>query len=90
LYNLLKLAEQLFAQGHSASGEAFHHLAEHAREEMKRPIVALLVALMLLCGCAKPVTMKNENIPPPPSAQAIWVYGHYNPQGKWVPGRWIE
>jgi putative transposase len=43
-----------------------------------------------LDGCTKPLTMKNETIPPPPSAQAIWVYGHYNPQGKWVPGRWIE
>jgi hypothetical protein len=57
---------------------------------MKKTILVSLVALMLLCGCAGPLTMKKENIPPAPSAQAIWVYGHYNPQGKWVPGRWIE
>jgi uncharacterized lipoprotein YajG len=57
---------------------------------MKKKIFVLFVALMLFCGCARPLTMKNETIPLPPSAQAIWVYGHYNPQGKWVPGRWIE
>jgi hypothetical protein len=74
----------------SASGEALHHLVDHAREAMKKKIFVLFVALMLFCGCARPLTMKNETIPLPPSAQAIWVYGHYNPQGKWVPGRWIE
>jgi uncharacterized lipoprotein YajG len=60
------------------------------RREMTKNIFIPLVALMLFSGCARPLTMKKENIPPPPSAQAIWVYGHYNPQGKWIPGRWIE
>jgi hypothetical protein len=57
---------------------------------MKKIILIPLVALTLCYGCARPLTTKKENIPPPPSAQAIWVYGYYNPQGKWIPGRWIE
>jgi hypothetical protein len=72
----------------SACGEIRPPIGESG--EMKKKMLLPLVALMLFSGCARPLTMKNEHIPPPPSAQAIWVYGHYNPQGKWVPGKWIE
>jgi len=55
---------------------------------MEKKILILLVALILFNGCARPLT--RENIPPPPSAQAIWLYGHYDSQGKWISGHWIE
>jgi len=53
-------------------------------------IVFLSMILMLVFGCARPLGLNKENIPPPPSAEAIWVYGHYDIQGRWIPGRWIE
>lgn len=48
---------------------------------MKKKTVILLAALILSYGCARPLTAKEKNIPPPLSAQAIWVYGHYDSQG---------
>ena len=58
---------------------------------MKKIILILIAVLMFTYACAEPVmTRRGEIIPPPPSAQAIWVYGHYDFQGKWVPGHWVE
>jgi hypothetical protein len=58
---------------------------------MKKKIsILILLAFIILYGCARPLTPKRENIPAPPSPQAIWVYGHYDSQGRWIPGRWIE
>ncbi|MBI2486762.1 MAG: YXWGXW repeat-containing protein [Deltaproteobacteria bacterium] len=56
---------------------------------MKKKILILSVAFILFYGCARPLT-RRESIPPPPSAQAIWIYGHYDSQDKWIPGRWVE
>ncbi len=54
-------------------------------------LLALIAAFVFTYGCAEPlITRRGETIPPPPSAQAIWVYGHYDSQGKWVPGHWVE
>jgi hypothetical protein len=57
---------------------------------MPKKIFILFMVLLFFSGCAKPLTMKKETIPSPPSAQAIWIYGHYNLQGQWISGRWIE
>lgn len=53
-------------------------------------ILPLLLVLIFCYSCARPLGLNNENIPSPPSAEAIWVYGHYDSQGRWIPGRWIE
>jgi len=55
---------------------------------MMKKLLVLLMAILILGACARPLI--RENIPPPPSQGAIWVYGHYDSQGKWIPGRWIK
>jgi len=57
---------------------------------MKKILAPILAVLTLSFGCARPFTTKREKIPPPPSPQAIWVYGHNDSQGKWIPRHWIE
>ncbi len=58
---------------------------------MRKKILIILAVFMFTSGCAETViTRRGEKIPPSPSAQAIWVYGHYDSLGKWVPGHWIE
>lgn len=60
-------------------------------EEMKKRILILIAVLIFNYACAETVmTRRGEIVPAPPSAQAIWVYGHYDLQGKWVPGHWVE
>jgi hypothetical protein len=60
------------------------------RRQLRKKILLLLLVVIFFYGCARPLTSHKENVLPPPSAEAIWVYGHYDSQGRWIPGRWVE
>ena len=61
-------------------------------------VVGMAIAALTLAACvgetpavASRVEALNINPPPPsPPAQPtlVWVPGHYNSDGAWVPGRW--
>ncbi|HEX3034266.1 MAG TPA: hypothetical protein VHT73_03910 [Thermodesulfobacteriota bacterium] len=54
-----------------------------------KKLLVLLIALLIFGGCVGH-SAGRENIPPPPSRDAIWVYGHHDSQGRWIPGRWVD
>jgi hypothetical protein len=59
------------------------------REKIKTKISIPTLIGIITYGRAKPLTSR-ENIPPLPSHEAICVHGHYDSQGDWIPGYWIE
>jgi len=55
---------------------------------MKRLLVVmlLLVSVVPLAGCV--VVPVGPGPRPGPYSGAVWIRGHYGPNGYWIPGHW--